>query len=319
MRHDQAFRLANQLRERCVRDPLVGTSDISVTLQDDAVQLRGTVSNTAAKDRIGQLARGLAPGLAIENGIVVSVTDLADDERLTQRANSWIANHFPGDAAAMGVTVEQGKAILRGEWPTLAALKEARQAIGKLPGIKAVDTSSVTLPYRMAIPEVGVVPIDQRDTLNRIEERLQAGYRLGDWVDARMAAGTVELVGIVDGPDEAREVAEIAAQTPGVRRVVNRLQFRQCSTDQDRQAEARIKEAWGHPDDAVSPADLHLFVVDGHAYVTGQVDTPEARQQALAMVRTDAGIRQVTDRITIVTRRSRPESGLGTETWRRTG
>jgi hypothetical protein len=113
-----------------------------------------------------------------------------------------------------------------------------------------------------------------------------------------MQAGTWNW-SLVDGEAALQTVCEIAASTPGVRRVVNHIVVRHPASTEERRIEARIMRAWGQPGDAATPVDAKVAVTDGVAFVWGvppSQGTDLARDPACAP-----------SDWRVVTRRSRPD------------
>jgi osmotically-inducible protein OsmY len=294
-----------QLLQAVGRDPMLTPSSLELTLDSDILRIGGMVPHGAAKKRISELAGKLAPELTIDNSCVIDAMAVPSDSELANRAGEWVQHTFGEDAGTMNVLIANGKAYLRGSWPNLAAITQAQEVIGQFPGIAVVDPSGVTLRHVTSLPGVGEVPLDGIDVLNELEEQLsQAGYRLGDWVNAQADHGRLTLIGVVDDEAARQKVLEIASRIKGVRRVDDRLILRSGAGSQDRMVEERIKHTWTKA--KVSTPDLYLFVSGSQAFVGGTVDVPEAKQTALHLVHQAPAIRQVIEQIRIVTRRSRP-------------
>jgi osmotically-inducible protein OsmY len=294
-----------QLLQAVGRDPMLTPSSLQLTIDDDTMLIGGMVPHAAAKQRISDLAHQLAPDLTIDNSCVVDAMAVPSNSELANRAGDWVQRTFGDDASTMGVLIANGTAHLRGTWPTIAAVRQAKEVIGQFPGIAKVDVASVTLRHDVRLPEGETMPLDEIGLVNQLEANMAAsGWRLGDWVDARSDHGRLTLVGVVDDDDCRKRVVEIASHLQGVRRVKDDLITRSGSTSRDQAVEQRIRGAWAKAN--VGTPDLSVFVTGGQAFVGGTVDTPESKEQALHLVRREPGIRQVFDYIRIVTRRSRP-------------
>jgi len=297
--------LRAQLVQVSGRDPLITPSSLQVTLDGDTVLISGMVPHVAAKERVSEIARELAPDLIIDNSCVIDGMAAAPDGELVNRAGDWLRRTFGRDAGTMSVLINHGKAYLRGTWPSITAIRQARMVIGSYAGIHTIDASGVTLRQATQAEAGPVAPLAGDELVNTLQERLaKTGYRLGDWVDARIMHGRLELIGIVDTEAAHRQVLETAARLPGVRRVIDHLVARDSSRASDQAVELRVRRRWAQHH--VAAPDLQVFVSGSQAFVRGQVDTPELRARALQILREDPAVRQIVDHIQIVTRRSRP-------------
>ncbi|MBC7542327.1 MAG: BON domain-containing protein [Candidatus Sericytochromatia bacterium] len=299
--------LRARLLESCGRDPVIQPAALQVMLHDDTLVLTGMVPHAAAKERISDLARQLAPDLQIDNSCTVDAMAVPSPGELMDRAGDWMRHTFGDEAGEMGVMIGGGKAYLRGTWPTVAAVTQARQEIGRFPGIHSVDPSGVTLRHYTLLPEGNAVPLDGISVVNELARALATqGYRLGDWVEARNNHGTVELVGVVDDESAQRQVVEVTSRLTGVRRIIDHLVNRSGSRDAEARVEQRIRHAWARSGCRAAAPDLHLFVSGDQAFVQGTVNDPGLKTKALNVVQADPTIRRVIDFVRVASASGSP-------------
>ncbi|MNR78806.1 Osmotically-inducible protein Y precursor [compost metagenome] len=317
--------LRQALLDAYAREPKVGSPNIKVTFLEDAVALTGEVSSLQAKEEAENLTRQIVPGLAIDNGLVITNNRPGDDQQLTQCAQQALF-----DAALdVGVKVLHGIAHLQGNVESLSTRDQAHHVVAKIPGIRSVrDEEAVIMgqqqvevepAYRQEgkfrvpseAPQV-VVGRDDITITNAIEELLATAMEVprADEIHVWTHNGTVTLDGWVKTAEEAAQARLLAQRVSGVKSVQNRLVALDGSTGGDEALNQEVRRVFGAKDE-VSPVDVLSVVVKQVAYLWGQVDTPEQRIKAEQLAQTVPGVLRVINNVQVVTRRSRPDKGPG--------
>ncbi|MNX17149.1 Osmotically-inducible protein Y precursor [compost metagenome] len=317
--------LRQALLDAYAREPKVGSPNIKVTFLEDAVALTGEVSSLQAKEEAENLTRQIVPGLAIDNGLVITNNRPGDDQQLTLCAQQALF-----DAALdVGVKVLHGIAHLQGSVESLATRDQAHHVVAKIPGIRSVrDEEAVIMgqqqvevepAYRQEgkfrvpseAPQV-VVGRDDITITNAIEELLATAMEVprADEIHVWTHNGTVTLDGWVKTAEEAAQARLLAQRVSGVKSVQNRLVALDGSTGGDEALNQEVRRVFGAKDE-VSPVDVLSVVVKQVAYLWGQVDTPEQRIKAEQLAQTVPGVLRVINNVQVVTRRSRPDRGPG--------
>lgn len=259
--------LATYVEARYQTDPSIASSDIEVTARDGVVTLHGSVTSDAAREHAVTLARQMD-----------GVRSVDDQLRVEPATN-------PAAIIAPARDVESG---------ATAAAGDREDSQERSP---AWITTKIQSQYFI---DTEVKPWNVDVTTRR--------------------DGTVTLRGEVDNA-AAREAAErIARQTDGVTRVVNQLRVEgereeaaparggnEEQPDRTAQAETDLE----HPDTwltakvqakffmdrEVKGRNIDVDTQDGVVTLTGEVETPAQRRQAVALANNTEGVRSVNDQL----------------------
>lgn len=141
--------------------------------------------------------------------------------------------------------------------------------------------------------------VDDQDIIDALEgdcldDPAVPGYEL----DVDCSAGIVTLTGTVDNL-LARERAELLAEAlKGVRAVINRIDVEPETTRTDPEIAADIEAAW-LSDPATDSYEVRVEVADGHAHLSGEVDSWQERDLCTTVAKGVRGVREVTSDIEV--------------------
>lgn len=170
-----------------------------------------------------------------------------------------------------------------------------------------------------------IVSVNETLSDGWITTKIQARYFLDRDVKARnidvtTANGTVTLSGHVDSERARQRAVEIARNTDGVRRIEDRLQITRTGTigtggrDEPKGGREPERSVTGVVADAaittmiqskyfldplVKARDITVSTANGVVTVTGEVKTPQAHDQALALARETDGVKSVVDHLRV--------------------
>lgn len=304
------------IKDLFARDPVIGSPRISISFFDDTVALQGEVGSLREKERAQFLLKQVIPDCPIDNSLVVTANRVEDDDALTREAQEALAA-APGIPKELGVSVVNGIARLVGDTPSLETRRKAHEIVAAIPGIRRVRDEEATVMGQMSYEGAGApdlrVGIDDITITNRIEDLLaeKMAPPRADEVEVRVSNGTVTLTGYVKGADERAQAEHLAMSVSGVKSVKNHLVSLDGSYGCDETIRSRIEHAFGEARH-VSGVNVKAWVVEDTVYLTGDVDTPEQRDEAERIAKGTPGVAHVRNDITIVTRRERPVRGPGT-------
>jgi osmotically-inducible protein OsmY len=198
-------------------DPAVQATAIGVAVKDGVVTLTGHLDTYAEKEATLRAVRRVAgvKAIAIEIDVKLSAqhqrsdTDIANS---AEQALKWNTS-MPVDAVRM--TVDHGWITLQGEVEWEFQRRSVEQAIRPLMGVVGIS-NEIKLRAR---PQTA-------DLAKKIEEALtRQALREARQVHVAIDGTTVRLTGTVHSWHERDAVQGIAWSAPGVRAVINELNF----------------------------------------------------------------------------------------------
>ena len=153
--------LAQRVRERLAQDSLLQDSAITVGSSSQVISLTGTASSDEARNQAGSDAEKVAGVKAVTNQLSVNspaastgapsfirTPDNADDAaaadlRLADRARQALLDASPEWGHKLTVQAHDGVVSLSGTLDDPAALPQLRELVGRVEGVRGVDTSAL--------------------------------------------------------------------------------------------------------------------------------------------------------------------------------
>ena len=226
----------------------------------------------------------------------------------------------------VSVDTKDGIVTLSGTVESEAARSRAEQIARNTDGVKDVHDNLAVGNAATAANQTdsGASPVattgraGSADTLEPawITTKIQAQYyatpTLKPWnIDVTtMADGTVTLNGSVDTQESRAEAERIARGTEGVNNVDNRLRVsgagataadgasQQAITEPDAWLTAKVQSKF-FGSDLVKGRDIDVDTSDGVVTLNGTVDSATERDEADALARSTAGVKDVRDNLTV--------------------
>jgi osmotically-inducible protein OsmY len=215
------------------------------------------------------------------------------------------------------VMTADGAVTLRGTVPSRAAKDRAVALARRIGGVTRVDDQLTVEPVPGAVgaPQpagqptaAGRSPAGSAWTTTTIQARYFADPDVkGRDIDVSTdAAGAVTLRGRVDSPAAKAAAVRIANETEGVARVIDEVRVSSSAGGGDvLAAPAEGGDAWITAnvqskyflDADVKRRDIDVETKNGVVTLSGDVQSPAERRQALDLARTTAGVRDVVDRL----------------------
>lgn len=192
-----------------------------VSVEGGIVRLTGQVAHAFDRSRVGERAGSVEGVTAVDADLEIaepeSADDLADGVR---RAVLRYAYYTVFDDINFGLE-DDHRVVLLGAVTEPFKKDELEERVSKVFGVRGVDNRIEVLPLS---------PNDQ-DLRRALYYRIYRDSRFSDRANTVnppihivVSRGVVALTGVVRSPVEARVLESIARSTPGVFRVVNRLQ-----------------------------------------------------------------------------------------------
>lgn len=216
MRKDNDIR--NDILEELDWDPEIDASDISVTVLDGAVTLKGTVDSYPkrwAAERAVRRVRGVL-AIAQDIRVVLATESVRDDSELARR----IAHVLEWDPdlphEAIRAEVRNGDVVLTGDVKWLYQRELAERHIARLTGVKSIE-NRIRVHHQSAVRDV------RREIMRALHRN--ADVEAGE-IQIDIEDGVVRLSGSVRAPHE-KDLVRLAVQSaPGVVAVRDELRVR---------------------------------------------------------------------------------------------
>ena len=207
---------------RALEDADLEAGAPQVAVESGIVRLTGQVAHAFDRGRAGERAGSVEGVTAVDADLEVaepeSADDLADGVR---RAVLRYAYYTVFDDINFGLE-DDYRVVLLGAVTEPFKKDEIEERVSKVFGVRGVDNRIEVLPLS---------PNDQ-DLRRALYYRIYRDSRFSDRANTVnppihivVSRGVVALTGVVRSPVEARVLESIARSTPGVFRVVNRLQY----------------------------------------------------------------------------------------------
>ncbi len=260
------------------------------------LSLEGEVESLADKHRAGEAAQAVAGRVPLDNALGIAYHD---DGELSAAASA--ALHGSG-IASLGVHVVEGIAHLGGRAEGLAVVRQAREAVSRVPGIRGIRHDGVLLHLDREREELeNLASLDDWDILVGARAKLDEGLprSLAGQIVATCRNAVVTLTGVV-AKRAVKELAEkLARGAYGVDAVRNLIMIRESPPPRADDLEGSIRKAIGLEGEDLGPADVRVYRVEDVAYLVGSVQYQESALLAMALARDEPGVSQVFDHLRI--------------------
>lgn len=197
------------------------------------------------------------------------------------------------DAADISVTVQEGTVTLDGSVPTYFAKHTVVDSLLAVAGVKDVENKL----------DVSETPTSQsikdEEILNRVRQTLSWDTAIDSTqINVSVSNGTVTLEGTVDQVWKRHRAEEETAELDGVFGVVNEITVVPTEDIEDRMLAKEIVNAFER-NPYVTPDTVDVTVIDQVVTLGGEVGSPQARVEALDIVRQTAGVKRVENNLQI--------------------
>ena len=214
------------------------------------------------------------------------------DEELTRSVSDELFWDPRIDSDGIAVSADGGVVTLRGTIGSFHQKREATKAAERVAGVLSVEN-------RIDVELLTHERREDADLRGDVLEALMLDAQVPTSVDAHVGNGRVVLTGGVDWQYQRDEAERVAGNVPGVTHVTNEILLNDTTYVAD-DVERRIRKAFQR-NARLDAEHLQVAVWEGTIVLTGQVHSREEHDTAVAAAWSAPGVRQVADRLTVVT------------------
>ena len=272
---------------RELKDSAMG---INVAARDGIISLWGMVDVLAEKIAAEKLARKV-PGVEdVDNGLTIATDNFLPDRDINTLVVERFARSGNHDILKLGAETRDGIVFLQGHAPTMGIVREAQRIAAQIRGVKEV---------RSQIKVGEEIDLDDASITNAVER----AFVNSDLVKARKVTtstekGVVKLQGMLDTIDEIETAVEIAYRVPGVKAVHSELRARHGAAEGDRALTNQLRDMLSKEKD-LSRGTVKAHVVDGIAFLSGEVYDIDAKRRAEEVARQLTGVTSISNTIQV--------------------
>lgn len=261
---------------------------IQVEVKGDRAAIWGMVDSLAEKDFFGSRVGRIDGVREMDNSLTVANDGLIEDKDVEEGINERFRNSNFEDITHLGCRVSRGIATLLGHVETQSTERLAKRLASQVRGVKEVRSEIQFLEKA----------VDDATLVNRVENAMVAS----PWVDAQEIEtearnGLITLTGMVNTQEEMEWAVETAYQVPGVKAVVSEIMTRHRSQGDDLWLTEQLVAKLGKY--GLNSGQIRAFVIDGVAYLTGEVYTDEDRKSAENVIKNIPEIHNVNNSIKV--------------------
>lgn len=294
------WQIERDAEEALLHDTATDSWEIQVEVENNVATLEGRVDSWQEKQLAAKVVKGVKGVKGIDNDITVEYDTERTDYEIKQDIAKALHWDILVDDALIDVKVDDGKVELSG---TVGSAAEKHQAYWDawVTGVKAVDQDGLVVKYwarndRLRKDKYKVKPDGEIE--QAVEDAMLYDPRVNSLkVQTDVDNGFVTLRGKVDSLEAKRAAAHDARNTVGVAGVTNRLRI-DLSTPTSEEIENRVEESFLR-DPYVERYEIGVEVIDGTAYLTGEVDTYYEKTRADDLAARVYGVTRVSNDIDV--------------------
>lgn len=267
---------------------------VNVQVEKGYVTLTGIVDVLSEKDYAERVVNSISGIKGVNNALTVGMDGEITDEQITQQVIGKFISEPQLEAQEVGATTKRGAVYLQGRVKTLAEANIARELASTVMGVKDVVMNQLKIGDNLEGPH------DDATITNAVEVALSASEEVSAR-DVRTSCrnGVIYLDGTVNTLKEKETAGRLASTVPGVRQVVNNLSTRHGGNDRDSELTNLLRERLRKNEWATPGFQIEAYVIDGTAYLDGEVYSVEAKSQAELVAGGIPGIKQVQNDIEV--------------------
>lgn len=286
--HNEDMFIQEQVHEALRNNEFLQSDDIRIEVHNGQVTLHGMVDVLAEKWEAGKTA-GQVPGVAgVDNSLTLAIDRQPEDNEIAEAVEDKLLEDPQVDLHQITVTVKSGSVYLQGNVSNAAVEQDAKELSARVLGVKDV----------VSYLRIGQdsFEIDDATLTNAVETAFSRSLLVSVRdIETTTVGGKVKLTGTVDTPEQIQAASRIAAQVPGVKKVINVLDSRHGSRDRDKILTNVLRDELG----SLGLGGVTAYVVDKTAFLDGAVGTAEQKEQAEEAVSHIEGIDGISNDIQI--------------------
>jgi len=275
------LQIKQDAEEALIYDTATDSWEIDVDVTGGTATLTGEVDSWREKQLAATVVKGVMGVKDIKNDSVVRYDSDRTDYEIREDIEKTLQWDILVDNGLVDVEVDDGRVRLSG---TVGSTAEKTQAAWDawVAGVKEVDADMLEVKFWTRDPR-----LRKRKYVYRSDGEISEAVENAILYDPRVASlnvkadvsnGHVTLRGNVDSLDARRAAGKDARNTVGVQNVTNRLRI-DISTATDVQLENRIARAFLR-DPFIERFDIVVDVINGTAFLRGEVDTYSEKTRA---------------------------------------
>lgn len=264
--------------------------DINVTARHGEVSLWGMVDVLAEKVAAERIARHVYGVHGVDNGITVAMDNYLPDKEINELVEKRLAASSDREIRQLGAQTHTGVVYLQGHAESLGTVREAENIVAGVRGVKEI------------ISEVKVGEFFDPDDAS-VTNAVERAFSLSGVIDCRKVTtstekGVVTLQGMLDTIDEIEAAVDIAYRVPGVRAVKSEIRARHGAEEGDRALTNKLRDMLSTQID-MSRGTLQAYVVDGTAFLGGEVFNVDDKIRAEEITRQLHGLNGISNSIQV--------------------
>ncbi|HZW82483.1 MAG TPA: BON domain-containing protein [Candidatus Deferrimicrobium sp.] len=264
--------------------------NINVSARNGRVTILGMVDVLAEKVAVERVARQIFGVHEVDNAVNMAMDNFLPDKDLNELVEQRLAGSPDKEISKLGAQTHGGVVYLQGHTESVGAVREAEKIIATVRGVKEI------------ISEVKVSEYYQPDDAT-ITNAVERAFSLSGIVDSRKVTtstnrGVVTLQGMLDTIVEIEAAAEIAYRVPGVKAVTSEIRARHGVDEGDRALTNQLRNLLSTQIN-MSRGTLLAYVVDGTAFLTGEVFNVDDKLRAEELTRELQGLSGISNSIQV--------------------
>jgi len=281
-------------------NPATDTWELDVEVEGNDAILTGTVESWQEAQLAEKVVRSIRGVASVDNQVAVIFEEDRLDAEIEAEVEESLRWDARVDAGLVDVDVQDGTVRLTGVVGSAAEKHQARLDAW-VAGVDDVDATGLDVERWARDPDLRQdEPADLSDT--DIEQAVNRALLydprvLSTNIGVQVDDGVATLRGEVDNLAAKRAAAMDARNTMGVEYVVNRIKVRP-STPTDEQIEQNLENALLR-DPYLERYDMTVSVIDGTAYLTGEVDSYYEKGEAEEIAAETYGVTDVRNNLVV--------------------
>lgn len=263
---------------------------INIAARDGIVSLWGMVDVLAEKIFAEKLAREIPGVRGVDNGLTVAVDNFLPDRDINELVLERFSHSANSGVRKLGAETKDGVVCLLGHAESQGVVREAEKIAAGVRGVKEIQS-------QVKVAEDS--PPDDATITNAVER----AFVNSDLVSARRITtscehGVVKLQGMVDTLDEIESAVEVAYRVSGVKAVHSEVRARHGETDGDKALTNELRDMLSKETN-LSRGTIKAHVVNGMAFLTGEVYDVDAKRRAEEITRQLSGLTGISNTIQV--------------------
>ncbi len=264
--------------------------EINVSARGGLISLWGIVDVLAEKLEAEKIVRRIPGVEGVDNGLTIAMDNFLPDRDINTLVVEALSRaHDPG-VRKLGSETRDGVVFLQGHAPVISAVREAKLLAARVRGVKEVQ-SQVKVGEDLELDDASITNAVERAMVN--SDRVEARK-----ITTSTERGVVKLQGMLDSFEEIEEAVDLVYRVPGVKAVHSELRARHGVTAGDRALTNQLRELLSREED-LSRGTLKAHVVNGMAFLSGEVFDVDDKRRVEEVARQLAGITGISNTIQV--------------------